>query len=80
MVGGMITIEGGRGAITMRMAQIKNRTARRPATKDDGSSRQWSGQWTMEQGRTQQLTINGSGKGEQWLVKVRVRGQRLAMR
>jgi hypothetical protein len=32
-----------------------------------------------EQGRTQQLTINGSSKGEQWLTMTRVREQRLAM-
>ncbi len=43
------------------------------------SGGQWSGQWTMEQGRTQPPTINGSGKGKQWLAKIRVRGQRLAM-
>jgi hypothetical protein len=33
----------------------------------------------MEQGRTQQPTINRSGKGKQWLAKMRVRGKRLAM-
>ncbi len=32
-----------------------------------------------EQGRTQQTTIDGSGKGKQWLATTRVRGQRLAM-
>ncbi len=32
-----------------------------------------------EQGRTQQPTIDGSGKGKQWLATTRVRGQRLAM-
>ncbi len=46
---------------------------------NNGSSRQWSGQWTVEQGRTQQPTIDGSGKGKQWLAKTRMRGQRLAM-
>jgi hypothetical protein len=33
----------------------------------------------MEQGRTQQPTIDGSGKGKQWLATTRVRGQQLAM-
>ncbi len=33
----------------------------------------------MEQGRMQQPTIDGSSKGKQWLAKMRVRGQRLAM-
>jgi hypothetical protein len=32
-----------------------------------------------EQGRMQQATIDGSGKGKQWLARTRVRGQRLAM-
>jgi hypothetical protein len=32
-----------------------------------------------EKGRTQQPTINGSSKGEQWLATTRVRGQQLAM-
>jgi hypothetical protein len=32
-----------------------------------------------EQGRTQQPTINGSGKGKQWLATTGVRGQQLAM-
>jgi hypothetical protein len=46
---------------------------------NDGSGVQRSGQWTMEEGRTQQPTIDGSGKGKQWLAKMRVSGQRLAM-
>jgi hypothetical protein len=32
-----------------------------------------------DQGRTQQPTINGTGKGKQWLATSRVRGQRLTM-
>jgi hypothetical protein len=32
-----------------------------------------------EQGRTQQPTIDGSGKGKQWLATMRVRGKQLAM-
>jgi hypothetical protein len=45
---------------------------------NDGSGGQWSGHRTMEQGKMQQPT-NGSGKGEQWLAIMRVRGQQLAM-
>jgi len=49
LVGGMTTIEEGRGAIKMMTAQIKKRTAQRPATKvsmigaaDNGAgSRRW---------------------------------------
>ncbi len=46
---------------------------------NDGSSGQWSRQQMTEQGRMQQLTINGSGKGKQWLATTRVRGQLLPM-
>jgi hypothetical protein len=38
-----------------------------------------SRQWTTEQGRMQQPTIDGSGKGKQWLATTRVRGQQLAI-
>jgi hypothetical protein len=33
----------------------------------------------MEQGRMHQPTIDGSGKGKQWLATMRVRGQQLVM-
>jgi hypothetical protein len=33
----------------------------------------------MEQGKMQQPTIDESGKGEQWLAKIRTRGQWLSM-
>ncbi len=80
MTGGMTTVEGGRGPIKKRMEQIKKRTAAAGnKSVNDGSGRQQSGHWTMEQGRKQQPTINGSGKGKQWLEKMRVRGQQLAM-
>jgi hypothetical protein len=46
---------------------------------NDGSSKQLSGQQTTEQEGMQQPTINGSGKGKQWLATMRVRGQRMAM-
>jgi hypothetical protein len=46
---------------------------------NDGSGRQRNGQQMTEQGRTQQPTIDGSGKGKQWLARARVRGQQLAM-
>ncbi len=45
----------------------------------DESAGQWSGQWIMEHGRTQQPTMDGSKKGKQWQAKMKVRGQRLAM-
>ncbi len=47
---------------------------------NDGSGRQRSGQQTPEQGRTQQQTINESGKDKQWLAKMRVKGQWLVKR
>jgi hypothetical protein len=46
---------------------------------NDGRGRQRSGKRMTEQGRMQQPTIDGSGKGKQWLEMTRVRGQRLAM-
>ncbi len=46
---------------------------------NDGSDGQRSKHRTMEQGRMQQPTIDGSGKGKQWLATTRVRGQGLAM-
>jgi hypothetical protein len=59
--------------------QKVNGTAAGKESVNDGSGGQRSQQWTMEQGRTQQPTINGSGKGKQWLAKMRVRGQWLAI-
>jgi hypothetical protein len=46
---------------------------------NDGSRGQRSGQRMTKQGRMQQPTIDGSGKGKQWLAMTRVRGQWLAM-
>jgi hypothetical protein len=40
---------------------------------NDGSSGQQGGQRMTEQGRMQQPTIDGSGKGKQWLAMTRVR-------
>ncbi len=67
VAGGTITVERGRGAIKKRMAQIKKRTVRRPATKVSMMGVADKGVGTIEQGRMQQPTIDGSGKGEQWL-------------
>ncbi len=46
---------------------------------NDGSSGHQSRPRMTEQGRTQQPTINGSGKGKLWLATTRVRGQWLAI-
>jgi hypothetical protein len=46
---------------------------------NDGSGGQWSGQRMTDQGRTQQQTNNGSGKGNQQLATTKVRGLWLAM-
>ncbi len=76
-------VEGGRGAIGNQKEdgtdQKEDGVAANNKSVNDGSSRQRSGQWMMNQGRMQQPTINGSSKGKQWLAKTRVRGQRLAM-
>jgi hypothetical protein len=75
----MTIIEGGRGEIKKRMAQIKKRTVRQPATKVSMMGVADNKAGRTEQQRMQQLTIDGSGKGEQWLATTRVRGQWLAM-
>jgi hypothetical protein len=46
---------------------------------NDGSGGQRNRQQMTDQGRTQQPTIDESGKGEQWLASKRLRGQQLAM-
>ncbi len=74
VVEGMTTVEGGRKAIEKRMVQIKKRTMRRPATKLS-----MMGVANNRAGKMQQPTIDGSGKGKQWLATTRVRGQQLAM-
>jgi hypothetical protein len=76
---GMITAEGRRAAIEKRTGQIKKWMVQQPEKNvNDGSGGQWSGQRRTEQGKMQQPTIYGSGKGKQWLAITRVRGQRLA--